>query len=119
MLLLRDKSDIRAIFDNAVIRPTNIPMTSASSVSNILTVSVLVESVRKGDLKTLISNYFPTFLTIRIEYSQSLSKIMKTKENVFKSIIKQTILIARKDPGKVQKQPSVGVLIKKCSENML
>ena len=107
MLLLRDKSDIRAIFDNAVIRPTNIPMTSASSVSNILTVSVLVESVRKGDLKTLISNYFPTFLTIRIEYSQSLS------------IIKQTILIARKDPGKVQKQPSVGVLIKKCSENML
>ena len=64
-------------------RPTRISEHSASLIDNILTTDIFNSSLKKGIIKSDVSDYFPIFFSIRLTKEKLQEGVIKIKKRVF------------------------------------
>ena len=67
-------------------RPTQISEHSASLIDNILTTNIFNNSLKKGIIKSDISDHFPTFLSIQLTKEKLREGAIKTEKEFLISV---------------------------------
>ena len=64
-------------------RPTRIPEHWASLIDNILTTDIFYNSLKKGIIKSDVSDHFPIFLSIQLTKEKLRESVIKIVKRVF------------------------------------
>ena len=85
--MLKQKHFYDNIFEKVAIpiinRPTRISEYSASLIGNILTTDICNNSLKKGIIKSDVSNHFPIFFSIQLTKEKLQEGVIKIKKRVF------------------------------------